>query len=262
MICERCGNTTSSAICTSCGYINSEQAEGRIPYEGPEQLPFGKKHTSIRLVRKWRWTRPLGYLDTVATALYISLIVFIALSIFIGACVFSIISIATRTPLPPFFFTITMVIIVVGVMVMFFADFVTELTRNLAIIGLGKYMKKNNIDGLSAIDNKRNTKQDQLLKDACVVCKKPLWLILYYSRALADLEFNIALALWLGTTLTVCLVELDLARMAGDFSIAIMPMLITFLIALLLGINVLVPFAIYNRVMSLVYHDHVYKDFQ
>lgn len=260
MICKRCGEETSNALCSSCGYINDPDTYK--DYDATKsKYSLDKKMKSSRLVRKWRWTRPLGYLNTISSVLYTIAFILSILAVVSFVIFFLITFFAREIPLPINIYAKATIRLTGAILFVGSSEFLVELIRIFSCMGLASYMRKNQINGKEYIDVKKQRKSDLFVRDALVIQNKPGWLGLFFPKALVDTQFNLAIISWLGATATVCMHFLYLERCLDNVDSAmktILTIIIVLFISLLIGLHIFIPFAIYSRIMGSVLENKTY----
>ena len=269
MICERCGEETSNAICSSCGHINDLDTSG-----GASNYSYGdysadkskksinKKMKSSKLVRKWRWTRPLGYLNTISSLFYTIAVILSILAVISFVIFFLITFFAREIPLPLNIYSKATIRLTGAILFVGGFEFFVELIRIFSCMGLARYMRKNQINGKEYIDENKHRKSDRLVRDAVVVQDSPKWLGLFFPKALADTQFNLAIIAWFGITVTICMYFLGIERALDNANSAantILTIIIVLLISIFVGLHIFIPFKIYNKIMDNIYESKVYN---
>ena len=267
MICENCGQETSLAICSNCGFFNSQldEIEDASSLESSQKKSkTNKKLKSIHLTREWRFSSLFGYLHTFGLfALIASILILFAIFSLVFS-VFSIISIANTTPLPKYFFSSFAVLISLSVLFIMSLDLVVDYFKNFALISLALYMKEENINGKLYLSSGKDKISDRFLRNACVIKESPKLLALYFFKPIVDFILNIAMLFCIGTTSSLAMYFIDMARVVSehdDIVRAVVCIAILAVLAVCLSAPIFIIYIIYARIMHKVYENKIYKNF-
>lgn len=267
MICEKCGQSTSLAICSNCGFFNSQldEIESADSFESSQKTSkSNKKLKSIHLTRAWRWTSLFGCLHAFGLFVLIASILGLFAIFFSVFSVFSLISIANTTPLPKYFFSSFAVLISLAVFFIMSLDLVVDFLKNFALISLSQYMKEEDINGKAYLSSGKDKISDRFLRNACVIRETPSWLKLYFFKPIIDFIFNTLALLCLGTFSSLCMYFIDMARVVSehdDIVRALIYIAVLVVLAVILSAPIFIAYIVYTRIMKKVYENKVYKNF-
>lgn len=265
MICQRCGAETSSAICSECGFINDDPVventnsdssyQKRASSKG-ENAPVDPKHKrkASRLVKKWRKKTFVGIIHLLARFLFTAQIVLSAI-----AFVTSVIVLAILTKFQGSFFTYITYVAIAIILGFVVSKLFMSIIHNLSALSMSKFMNKKGINGMAYYDIERDTYKDRLVRDACIIRKKPGWLGLFLPKALVDFQFAFLLTLWGGASMVMLMHYIDLAVLGVNPHV--LTVLISIGISLFVGLHIFIPFKIYSSIMDKVYENKVYTGF-
>ena len=265
MICQRCGAETSSAICSECGYINDdpviENDIGSASYQKSNSssdisapVDTKKKRSASVLVGKWRKKSFVGIIHLISRVLFTAQIVLSA-----AAFVISTLVLAILTGFRGSFFTL-ITYIAVGIILGFVVSkLFMNIIHNLSALSLARFISKKGINGMAYYDIEKDSYKDRLVRDACIIRKKPGYLGLFFPKSLLDFQFAFLITLWGGASMVMLTSFIDLAVRGTNPHV--LTVLITIGISIFIGLHIFIPFKIYSSIMDNVYENKIYVGF-
>jgi hypothetical protein len=235
--------------------LNKEQISSENPSKSDDL-------TAASIVHKWRWTRPLGYLDTFSNAfLILSYLLPVFLFIYYLIFRFFILWLTLGVGPTPFIFTAIVLVLFAVVFYNINLSFLVDLIRIFSYMGIARFLRVNKIDGKKYI-SKSETASDSILYDACVIKEKPVWLALYFPNSFVDFCFSKLRAYCLFFTLTICAVFLDLFSLnIINYRVLTFGIIGTLIISFFITLHVLILDKIYTSIINKIFDEKVYKDF-
>ena len=177
MICERCGQKTSHAICTNCGYINEEpESSGSTSsFAGVQQKDDSlKDYSMVETLKNWKKT-PMGIIFIIFLVMAVPSLVVLCLAMLGGV-------IATL-----FRFPILLPIYVFG-----FGAFAASagFVQDAITIVTSIYLKKKNYNTVRlALDDESTNWSRGIIYNAAIIAQSKAKFILYCVRAALNCFF-------------------------------------------------------------------------
>ena len=127
--------------------------------------------------------------------------------------------------------------------------------RILSCIGFGSYLKKKKIVVGTTFTGEDVSRSAIFLQDALVIKERPVFILVYFARAIGTFSFSI----FIGAFSYMTVFSLVNLIVALDAQAAFILWIVLAVVMLLFLTLTVIPFIIFKRVMSNIFEDKIYK---